>query len=277
MYFRQKKIVVGTVDNKQLFLFSPSFVYGQHVASASIKHRPGLYTWHTAIIQYETHRVNDTVSKMNDDFLPGRSNTSSFLRFEYDLQIDFRNSKFYPLKGWFFELDALYYHFLTGKEEELTVLKGSAAWYKPMGNRWFASVGLSGDYALEKDLPYLLAQSFGYYNFPRGYELYVVDGRGWTLFRSGVKYQLVSPHVGKMKFLKNERFSKFHYSLFLGAFYDGGYVYENQNNDNMTGAWLGGYGLGLDFVTYYDQVFRLEVSNNKFNQIGIFVHFSAPF
>ena len=40
---------------------------------------------------------------------------------------------------------------------------------------------------------------------------------------------------------------------------------------------LYGYGLGIDFVTYYDIVFRVEFSANKFGETGLFLHFNAPF
>jgi hypothetical protein len=37
-----------------------------------------------------------------------------------------------------------------------------------------------------------------------------------------------------------------------------------------------GYGIGLDFVTYYDIVLRSEYSFNKFGEHGFFLHFVAP-
>ena len=37
-----------------------------------------------------------------------------------------------------------------------------------------------------------------------------------------------------------------------------------------------GYGVGLDFVTYYDKVIRVEFSTNKLNEFGFFLHFVQP-
>jgi len=47
-------------------------------------------------------------------------------------------------------------------------------------------------------------------------------------------------------------------------------------NNQLENSLLIGYGLGIDFVTYYDLVFRLEYSMNRMNEHGFFIHFMAP-
>ena len=37
-----------------------------------------------------------------------------------------------------------------------------------------------------------------------------------------------------------------------------------------------GTGIGLDFVTYYDKVLRLEYGVNDMGETGLFIHFVAP-
>ena len=37
-----------------------------------------------------------------------------------------------------------------------------------------------------------------------------------------------------------------------------------------------GTGIGLDFVTYYDKVLRLEYGINDMGETGLFIHFVAP-
>ena len=37
-----------------------------------------------------------------------------------------------------------------------------------------------------------------------------------------------------------------------------------------------GTGMGLDFVTYYDKVLRLEYGINDMGETGLFIHFVAP-
>jgi hypothetical protein len=37
-----------------------------------------------------------------------------------------------------------------------------------------------------------------------------------------------------------------------------------------------GTGIGIDFVTYYDKVLRLEYGVNDMGETGFFIHFVAP-
>lgn len=59
-----------------------------------------------------------------------------------------------------------------------------------------------------------------------------------------------------------------------------GYVTRDSNtpyNNTLEGNFLYGWGVGLDLVTYYDNIFRLEYTINKFGESGFFLHFGAPF
>ena len=61
----------------------------------------------------------------------------------------------------------------------------------------------------------------------------------------------------------------------MKVFVDFGYMYSkselvySQNN-----TLLYGYGIGVDFVSYYDIVFRVEYSFNKQNEQNLFFHFN---
>jgi hypothetical protein len=66
----------------------------------------------------------------------------------------------------------------------------------------------------------------------------------------------------------------------MNLFVDAGYGaydqdYGKETND-LQNSLLLGYGAGLDFVTYYDVVLRLEFSVNLKNETGFFLHFRAP-
>lgn len=45
----------------------------------------------------------------------------------------------------------------------------------------------------------------------------------------------------------------------------------------LANRWQGGYGLGLDLVTSYDQVLRLEGTLNALGEAGFYLHFTQPF
>jgi hypothetical protein len=45
----------------------------------------------------------------------------------------------------------------------------------------------------------------------------------------------------------------------------------------MLNDWQFSAGIGLDLVTYYDQVFRIDFAYNKYHEYGIFFHIETPF
>ena len=61
-----------------------------------------------------------------------------------------------------------------------------------------------------------------------------------------------------------EAFRTLHLALYLNAFADMGYVWDDRYaaQNPLSNAWLNGQGLGLDLVTSYEQVVRGEYSLN---------------
>ena len=76
-------------------------------------------------------------------------------------------------------------------------------------------------------------------------------------------------------FISTEKFNKLFYAFYMNVYADLGYVVDNRNiNTNpLANDILTGYGVGLDFVTYYDFVLRLEYSFNKMGESGFFISF----
>ncbi len=86
--------------------------------------------------------------------------------------------------------------------------------------------------------------------------------------------------MANLNFIKTEKFSKVHYAFYINLFTDIGFVYEAYRDPALKNTFenelLVGYGIGLDFVTYYDIVIRLEFSANNKWEKGVFLHFRAP-
>ena len=76
---------------------------------------------------------------------------------------------------------------------------------------------------------------------------------------------------------KNPTISNFHYAFYLNTFVDVGYVNDDiYLNNSLANQFMLGYGIGIDFVTYYDKVIRVEFSTNRLNEFGFFLHFVQP-
>jgi len=93
--------------------------------------------------------------------------------------------------------------------------------------------------------------------------------------KNNIKYELVKMREMSFNFIGSEKFNKLYYAFYLNVFADFGYVSDNRNiNTNpLSNQLLPGYGVGLDFVTYYDFVLRVEYSFNKMGESGFFISF----
>jgi hypothetical protein len=95
-----------------------------------------------------------------------------------------------------------------------------------------------------------------------------------------LRYQIVKPKVFQPKFLQQaKQFNTIPFYAFVNVFFDAGFVEDKffYKNNSLVNSWQYGYGLGLDMVTYYDVVVRLEYSLNKQQQSGFFIHATVGF
>jgi len=279
LYYRQKKLAYITTNNKPDYFFTNTYNYQNSSASISFTLRPEIYNRHNIEMSYNNHFINDTLFEANQYFLGNFNKETQYIFVSYNFTRDKRNSNYYPLKGYY--LSATVSKTSLGmlkNETDFFTINTKASKYFQFSKRFFFSTAGQAEYSNLKTYSYLFSRAFGYKNFTKGMELYVIDGNGFGLCNNSLRYQLVKPHTKQIKKIKAEKFTKFHYAFYTSFNFDAGYVL-NQTEINMpySNEFLYGYGVGIDFVTYYDIVFRFEFSVNKFGETGIFLHFNAPF
>jgi hypothetical protein len=108
--------------------------------------------------------------------------------------------------------------------------------------------------------------------------VFLIDGSSYGLFKSNFKYQIVKPRIQRLAFLPIEKFNTFHYAFYVNLFADAGYVFNKKVSEGnfLENKALYSSGIGIDFVSYYDLVFRIEGTWNSINQTGLFLHLVAP-
>ena len=106
----------------------------------------------------------------------------------------------------------------------------------------------------------------------------MIPGQNYFLARTSLKFALVPTQKIRASFIPLEKFRTIPFAFYLNVFGDMGYVKDRQWPDiNPVGNNLQyGYGAGIDYVSYYSLVIRLEYSFNKFGEKGFFLHFTAP-
>jgi hypothetical protein len=132
--------------------------------------------------------------------------------------------------------------------------------------------------------PYLNQQALGYKEFfVRGYELYVIDGQHYGLFKFNAKKKLLGFNIQSKKFLNDNRYEGFPLEFYFKAHFDAGYVNDrfHMTGNNLSNEWMLGGGIGLDMVLPFDAVLRLEYSamrfkdeENTYLENGLYLHFN---
>ena len=280
-FYRNNEIAYSTRDNQLLFFRNyRDYVRNEQEARIGISYRDGLYVRHAFDVLYKSSNICDTIKKLNASyFLPNQS-TISYFSLQYIFKRDYRDTRIYPLKGYIFELNAIKDGLNLLKDETVDNLLIAAAIrnYWKVCPRTYMATGLKLRYLSNSAPVYYFNRALGFSDFVRGYEYYVIDGQSFAMFKTNIKYQIVKPRVLQVPIKHFEKFKHIPYALYLTAYGDGAYVQDKfyYQGNPLSNSWLIGCGLGLDLVTYYDYVFRVELSMNKMQQKGIFLHFTAP-
>jgi hypothetical protein len=283
IYNRKRELAYATQNDKPAFYDKPGEYSVQSlITNVLFYYRPHIYQSHSLWLQYNQYRFGDMVYSLNPDFFINSETSPYFLSLIYEYRSDHRNLKYYPTSGSYFDVLLSKHGLGILQNNGLNVLNISTSYkrYLELSPHWFLFAGATAKISSGRQ-PYFMKPSLGYmYDFVRGYEYYVVDGRHTALLKANLKYRILAPRVINLPFLGTDRFSKLHLSLYLGFHSDLGYVYEPHNpiewDNRLPNKMLWGNGIGFDIVTYYDKVMRMEYSLNHWGEHGFFLHFLAP-
>ena len=251
-------------------------------AYASLIFRREIYNTHYMSVSYERQAYADTLLMINPSFTPTGEASLEFLSLSYMFKSDHRDNKAYPLAGYYFDLEVVK-HGVGAFEDapDLFAIYTNVRKYFVLSPRFFFASGLHSKFSNDNRHPFLLSRCIGYgRDIVRGYEYYVVHGHNFGIFKNNLKFALLPVRERTIGFIRSEKFSRIHYAFYLNAFIDMGYADQNYKvgdlGNDLENNLLIGYGLGIDFVTYYDLVFRLEYAMNRLGDSGFFLHFIAP-
>lgn len=280
-YSRNHEIGYKSFNNELLF-FNDEKKYSRQEQFARVRYtyRKVIFNSHAFEFRYNQTKVTDTILDLAPTYTFNGKNNLEFFSLNYFFAADHRDYKPYPLKGWLYTLDATQTGLGILKDENFSFFKleSGIKFFNHFKGRWYGGYGLKGKWSSSTQQPYYVQKGLGYSDYIRGYEYYVIDGHNYGQVKTNLKYQLIKPNTIDFNYFKNDRFDKLSYAFYLNAFFDAGYVKDNLYflENPLNNKWQYGYGLGLDFVGYYDMVFRLEVARNKMNEIGFFFHYFSP-
>ena len=239
--------------------------------------RPKYNYLHTLSLGYDHYRFEDTLLVLNPDFAD--QTLYNILFFKYLYKQDFRDYKPYPLVGYYFDVGFVKYGLgMIPDQVNAFVTDFVFDQYVQIHKRWYFAYNFTASFA-NHELPYFLQNGFGYHGMEiRGYEYNIVNGKDFGLFKSNFKFEIIPRTVKRFKFIRTDKFAKIFYALYANVFFDMGYANDPRyyETNDLANQLLWGTGVGIDFITYYDLVFRFEYSFNKQGKHGFFINLVAP-
>src|SRR5690606_25406222 len=213
------------------------------------------------------------------DVLLFRSRTRYFYT-EYSYKHDRRNNVAYATDGELLNVGLTRYGLFAHDDVNETELSLVANKYLPLDRKFHLVSGLSASAYLSPSQPYNLVRGIGYNpNFIRGFEVNVIEGQQTLVHKNSFRYELLNIVYDISAMMPIEEFSHFPIRAYISANFDHGYVNDRNRlpeNARLTNTYLYGYGLGVDLVTLYVQVFRFEYSVNSQGTGNFFINVKAP-
>ncbi len=281
-FFRNNEIAYSTYGNQLKFYRNyTSYVREEQEAKININYRKSLYLKHFFELSYKIVEVSDIIQQLNPSYFIPENCSLSYLSFQYSLRLDLRDVKIYPLKGYCYEAAVLKEGFNLLKNETTDNLLMSLSFrnYWNILPRTYLATQTKLRYSFNTTPVYYFNRALGFNDFVRGYEYYVIDGQTYFMNKVNIRFQLIKPRVLHIPVKRFDKFKHIPYAVYLGTYSDWAFVQDKfyYADNPLTNSWLMGFGVGLDVVTYYDNVIRIEASMNKMQQKGIFLHLTAPF
>ena len=276
IYSKQREMNYNTINNKQSFIKLAGFIREVQKTSIVYSYRPDSKYRFYARVGYTTDIVNDTILKLNPDYFPSTNNSLSFLDAGATLQYYATDYIPFPKKGFNYEINL----YNRGFNSNMNMLSLSLETTNAISfeNDWFVQLHNIAVVRFSNNQPFYNRGLLGYGDmYCRGMESYVIDGTAGFLSNTTL-YKKLLTYVFNTPFIKTKTHNKIPFTFYLKAFTDLGYTYNKiQNNKSYANTILPTAGIGLDIVSIYDFVFRIEYSINQFGDRGFAVRTRGDF
>ena len=283
-FLETKNLAVKTEDHKYVFEKADHILRTNRFGGVTYSYRNSFYQTHSLRLEYYNTFFKDTVKTLNPLYLKDSEKSSqTYTSITYGFVSDHRDYIAYPLKGHYLTLYATQYGLLPKDELTKSEINVSFSKYFDLKKGYYFSNNIVGYASDPKHLSYINYGVLGLKKqFVRGYEVYVIEGPFFLLNKSTFK-KLLFKRTYHWAMMPIEQFRHIPIAIYLKSYADLGYVvnypdYENLNlNTRLTDKLLTGVGGGIDVVSSYDVVLRIEYTLNGEGEHGFFFHIRREF
>jgi outer membrane protein assembly factor BamA len=276
-YARLKELNINTSDSnkQQLLKLDDEFLSQAVTGTFAITYRPAIKTRHTWRLSYTNFKVtNDSVFKLNPNYFSTNSRSIGYPELTYSIthfDVDYIP---YPNKGFTFTGAFIKKGFT--KDVNLWQIHASATYTLPIFKKSALYFQATGMLKLPFDQPFFNKNLLGYGDqYMRGLEYYVIDGVAGIIGKATARREILNFNVRPPLVIKGH--DKIPFRILLKAYGDLGYAYDRNPIAILNNKLLKTWGVGVDIISFYDIVIRLEYSFNQLGNDGLFLHSRGDF
>lgn len=279
-YAQNREVNYATIQNKQeFFRDEENFLYSRFYSELALTYRPKIKVFHHYGLTFHQNQVDDLVAtELNPDFFLNQRPYQRYFSARYTFVFDDRDVRAFATNG--------NYLSLTLEKDGLGIFsdRNGLTFYSlfdhyiPISQKWNLALESGAKVSVVRTRqPYNdnRALGFGRYSM-RGYEYYIVDGLDMGFLRTSFRYRLLDKRFNFGRFMPIKAYRQMPLKIFISMNNDVGYVNDpyDPGENFLNNRLLWGGGLGLNFIVYYDKVFRVEYSLNHLKEGGLFLHFN---
>jgi outer membrane protein assembly factor BamA len=239
-------------------------------------------------VLYNHISVADTIHSkdINPNFLLGKQKQRE-IYIRHIFNFEKRDNKYYPLTGFYFK-NTLSLGSIRGDTASIELVKETVEGgiYKEIKKRLYLSgfMKLSLTNQPLPFIPYNNFKAFGYDDYVRGYEQYVIDGHAFALAKANLRYALLHQYMLRTPIKVKKQKYILPVGIYLNTYCDWGKAFNEQwvntlynSKNNLIKSDLIGYGAGIDLLFLNDKLLRFEYSLNRLGDKNFNLHFKKPF
>jgi outer membrane protein assembly factor BamA len=274
---KNREVNYITLNNKQQFLKDQdNYLRNFFTAGFEISYRKAIRSKHRFGINYFSEKIKDTVVALNPVYFPAGRKSVQFPELYYTFQYFNLDYNPYPTRGYATELSIAKRGFDKINNVWQLSVKGSGNW--PVNPKTFLNAKLFAAIKFPFKQPFSNQQLLGYNDvFIQGYEYYVVDGVAGSYLKTSITRELFKFNIGLPgnSLVENR---KIPFRIFAKLFGNTGYVHNPEPGNNLlSNRLLSSAGVGIDILTVYDFIFKIEWTFNQLGQNGLFLHRRSTF
>jgi outer membrane protein assembly factor BamA len=291
-YGKPKNLAYFTENHILQYLKYTSTLRTTKEASVNYFYRKSFFETHSLMVGYKDSQIADTIAALNPNYFGNGGTSLGYGYASYTFNSEHRDVVQYPLRGYQINGYVSKTGLGFGSNVNLFEIGMGYARHWQVGKKFFLSNYSGAYWATPNSQPYALYNGMGYRRqYVRGFENLVVETPALALNKTTLKTRIFKK-VWNVGVMPKEQLQYLPLSIYLKTFTDWGYAdnypyYRNYVdpstglprplNTRLTDKIIGGYGVGMDFVTVYDLVIRTEYTFTNQGRTGFFLSLRKEF